>query len=443
MANTSPRQPRWQTLGITTEERNKLNAIAPIGNEAYINMLNIPRSEDIAFQNVENFTQDEVDYINNAHTTYTEAEVLLKGLETKKARMSYTVTFNANTYTFTAKSATISELITGSGINQTLQDKTVGLSPTSLFNGFHTTFIAPATNTGSATISVQLYDTTFTSKTLKKYQNGVLVNLTAGDIVEKRLYYISIISGEAVLFSNVVLPATNTTQGTVFIPKPVIITYVSGTSISYSSGNFAFDDGTGQASISAGTLSLASLTANASWYVFAIYNPTTNVSSVAHYNSITPTLPSGFTKKRLIFAFTTNATSQVRPFTMYADGYIEYVTPIIETTLTINIGTNVNALYSLTVPSGINHQAKVHSYATDKKAIFIGSASQNITITSVEQANHAYGESPDFAFAFTSTQAHYVRTNTNSQVWISTIDLQQAIAMQLKLITHGYTIISY
>ena len=278
---------------------------------------------------------------------------------------------------------------------------------------------------------------------MKKYENGVLVNLTAGDIVEKRLYHISIISGEAVLFSNVILPATNATQGTVFIPKPVIITYVSGTSISYSSGNFAFDDGTGQASISAGTLSLTGLTANASWYVFAIYNPTTNVSSVAHYNSITPTLPSGFTKKRLIFAFVTNSSSQVRPFTMYADGYIEYVTPIIETTLTINAGTNVNALYNLTLPVGIYHETKVHSYATDKKAIFVGSASQNITITTAGQANHAYGESPDFAFAFTSTQGNYIRTNTASQIWIATLDLINSISLQLTLITHGYTIISY
>ena len=111
MANTSPRQPRWQTLGITTEERNKLNAISPIGNESYVNITNIPRSEDIAFENEENFTQSEVDYINNAHITYTEGEVVLKALEKKKARMSYTVTFNTNTYTFTAKSSTIGKLL--------------------------------------------------------------------------------------------------------------------------------------------------------------------------------------------------------------------------------------------------------------------------------------------------------------------------------------------
>mgnify|MGYP003330079412 CR=1 FL=1 len=208
MADTSKRKTRRQSQGTTQIERNRRSASIPQGNEVAGNIYNVIKGYSglgIDFQNTENFNQSDADYTNSAYTVYNEAEPLLKNLEGRLANSTYTVTFNSNTYTFTATSATISQLVTSVAPEQEYQDKTVALSPTSLFDGFHTTFIAPATNTGSATVSIQLYDTTFASKTLKKYENGVLVNLTAGDIAEKTLYHITIISGEAVLFN---VPAT-------------------------------------------------------------------------------------------------------------------------------------------------------------------------------------------------------------------------------------------
>jgi hypothetical protein len=337
MADTSQRKPRRQSQGTTQIERNRRFASIPQGNEITGNVYNAIRGYSglgINFQNTENFNQSDADYTNSAYTVYNEAEPLLKNLEGRLANSTYTVTFNSNTYTFTAKSATIGELVTSVAPEQEYQDKTVALSPTSLFNGFRTSFIAPATNTGSVTISIQLYDTTFTSKTLKKYENGVLVNLTAGDIVEKRLYDLAIISGDAVLFSNVVFPATNTTQGIVFIPKPVIMTYVNGTSASYSSGNFAFDDGSGQASISAGTLNIStnglngldagSIPVNGWLYTYQIYNPTTKIGGlIASISATIPTLPSGFTKyKRIKNGFLRISASNIQQFSHYENEWI-------------------------------------------------------------------------------------------------------------------------
>jgi hypothetical protein len=214
MVDTSQRKTRFQNRGNNTQaERNRLNASIPQGNEVNANVQNIIRSEDITYSNTENFAQTDALYFSTAKDTYNEGELALQSIETKKARMSYTATFASNTYTLTAKSSTISEIIDGTFNNQEYQDKTVRLSPVALFDGFHTSFIAPATNTGSTSIAIQLYDGSFTTKTLKKYNDlGVLTTLAAGDVLLMRKYDIVIISGEAIIFGGI-QQATETVAG--------------------------------------------------------------------------------------------------------------------------------------------------------------------------------------------------------------------------------------
>ena len=223
MADTSQRKTRFQNRGNNTQaERNRFGSSIPQGNEAYANMLNIGRSEDIPYQNTENFSQNEASYFSTAKDVYNEAEITLKGLETKKARLSYTVTFASNTYTFTAKTSTISEIILGTFSNQEFQDKTVYNSPIALFDGFNTSFVAPATSTGTTSIQIQLYDGSFTTKTLKKYNDaGTLVSVVAGDIVLGRKYDIVIIGGEAVLFG--VMNASQTVAGIIKTSTPALV----------------------------------------------------------------------------------------------------------------------------------------------------------------------------------------------------------------------------
>ena len=132
MADTSQRKPRRQSQGTTEIERNRRFASIPQGNEVAGNVYNTIRGYSglgIDFQNTENFNQSDADYTNSAYTVYNEAEPLLKNLEGRLANSTYTVTFNSNTYTFTAKSATIGELVTSVAPEQEYQDKTVALSP--------------------------------------------------------------------------------------------------------------------------------------------------------------------------------------------------------------------------------------------------------------------------------------------------------------------------
>ena len=123
---------------------------------------------------------------------------------------------------------------------------------------------------------------------------------------------------------NKTLPtATTTTQGVSFLNKKIELSWASITSLNYSAGVMNFDDETGQALLIASTINFATnglngldtgvLSANSSYYIFAIYNPTTKISGmIASASKTLPTLPSGFTKKEYRGACMTNGSSQIR-----------------------------------------------------------------------------------------------------------------------------------
>ena len=132
MADTSQRKPRRQSQGTTEIERNRRFASIPQGNEVAGNVYNTIRGYSglgIDFQNTENFNQSDADYTNSAYTVYNEILLSTKNLEGRLANSTYTVTFNSNTYTFTAATDTISEVVTSNAPEQEYQDKTVALSP--------------------------------------------------------------------------------------------------------------------------------------------------------------------------------------------------------------------------------------------------------------------------------------------------------------------------
>ena len=296
MADTSQRKART-TLGsgVSLIGKNKEGATIPQGNEVAQNVYNVIRSEGITFNNAENFDQSESAYFSAANQTYNEAEEQLQALEKKKATFSYTASFNANKYTLDARTAIVSELVVN-GIEQDLQDKTAYLSPVAIQDGFFGEFIAPETNTGSATVRIQKYGGTYhTTLTAKKYSGTSLVGLVANDLRKNQLYKFVIIGGELVVFG-IELSVAELIQA----QQRIIFSYNSPTVLNYSAGGFIFDDYTGSATVTAGTLTLTGLTENASWYVFGIYNPTTGAVQIAHYDTLTPTLPADFTKKKLL-----------------------------------------------------------------------------------------------------------------------------------------------
>jgi len=145
------------------------------------------------------------------------------------------------------------------------------------------------------------------------------------------------------------IPATTLTRGTSLLPKQVTVS--NGTDadhdLDFTAGNFIFDDGSGQAVIgaltkqfdvtwaagsNAGGLDTGSLANNTPYYVYEIYNPSTGVADIiatATFGS--PTLPSGFTEKRLFSDFFTDGSANIRTGTWdYGnDEYLfKYSTPI-------------------------------------------------------------------------------------------------------------------
>jgi hypothetical protein len=129
-----------------------------------------------------------------------------------------------------------------------------------------------------------------------------------------------------------------TARATLEIPAqrllPKQITIANGTDadhdIDFTAGNFDFDDQSGQATLSAitkqidaawaggtnaGGLDTGTVAADTFYYLFAIYNPTTQTSDALFSASKTsPTLPSGYTKKKYVGCVLTDGSANIFAF---------------------------------------------------------------------------------------------------------------------------------
>lgn len=135
--------------------------------------------------------------------------------------------------------------------------------------------------------------------------------------------------------------STTTTKGQSLLPNPITIS--NGTDsdhdIDFTAGNFNFDDGTGQAVATAltkqldnswavgnntGGLDTGTVAADTFYYCFAIYNPTNQTSDFLFSTSASsPTMPSGYTKKKRIASLVTDGSSNIRngSYTFFGGGY--------------------------------------------------------------------------------------------------------------------------
>jgi len=124
-----------------------------------------------------------------------------------------------------------------------------------------------------------------------------------------------------------------TARATLEILLPKQITIANGTDashdIDFTAGNFDFDDQSGQATLSAitkqidaawaegtntGGLDTGTVAADTFYYLFAIYNPTTQTSdALFSISSTSPTLPSGYTKKKFLKKVRTDASGNLIP----------------------------------------------------------------------------------------------------------------------------------
>jgi len=124
-------------------------------------------------------------------------------------------------------------------------------------------------------------------------------------------------------------PATTTTTGTSILPQQITVANGTDTDhdIDFGAGVFQFDDGSGQATASVltkqidtvwsegdnqGGLDTGTVAIDTTYFLFAIYNPTTKVSDFLFSASLaSPTMPSGYTKKKRIGALITDGSSNI------------------------------------------------------------------------------------------------------------------------------------
>ena len=109
------------------------------------------------------------------------------------------------------------------------------------------------------------------------------------------------------------------------------VAYVNSTTVSISSGLYLSDDDTTLIPIgSPGAVNLAtsgyngldtgSRTASSGYYIFTIANPSGGVGSLASLSPTAPTLPSGYTKKRLVGYVFNNSANAIEPFDQRGTG---------------------------------------------------------------------------------------------------------------------------
>lgn len=104
----------------------------------------------------------------------------------------------------------------------------------------------------------------------------------------------------------------------------------------------------------AGGLDTGAATGDTWYYVYAILNPTTDTSDVLFSaSSSSPTLPSGYTKKRLISALRTNSSGNLYTF-LYVDGWYIRRTQVLDIDDTSGGTSEKTGTLSTSVPTGVS-----------------------------------------------------------------------------------------
>jgi len=154
--------------------------------------------------------------------------------------------------------------------------------------------------------------------------------------------------------------------------------------------------------------------ANSTWYfLFAIYNPTTNTIDFGFDTSIiAANRPVDYTKYRLIHVCKTDSSGNILTGTYFKDGWFWYTTSQTEYSSSSVASANVSLGF---YPSGINGFAHMiatstMSGATGVRNIAVGASSTNISI----QSGLTYGDT------YTAADSGLTAVNSSAQVYIST-----------------------
>jgi hypothetical protein len=216
----------------------------------------------------------------------------------------------------------------------------------------------------------------------------LLLNTGLQSQVETNAADIATNTSDIATLQGLVIPSSATTQGLSYLATKVNLTYTSPTSFTYSVINVdskeVITNGTiNLATVGVDGLDVGALAINTTYHIFEIKNLTSNiVKTITSTSLVSPTLPSGFTIKKHIFSFITNASSQLRPMQVFNIGYnqyyVSYTNPIVEFSpiSVLNTGTNLQ----LTIPSGVTVKAflGVRAFNISASNISIGVAPPHV-----------------------------------------------------------------
>lgn len=193
-------------------------------------------------------------------------------------------------------------------------------------------------------------------------------------------------------------------------------------------------DATFTAGNNGGGLDTGSLSASGTVHIYVIANPTTGDVDILGSASLTPTMPSGYTKKRRIMGFRLDSSANFRAF--YNRGnYIGYKTPSIDVNTTTMTSASRTAR-SMAVPTGIPVFIRFRCVFNN------GSGNETVIFTDSDEAdvapNISGGSLVDLFDNSTTVLAdnHEMWTNTSGQIYdrsnVSSVDYY-------RLATRGYT----
>lgn len=296
-------------------------------------------------------------------------------------------------------------------------------SPSAYYNGQRIRFRPPTNNTGGATVNVGGVGVVSILK-----EDGVSAllpgDLTTSQDAECRYS----ISAAGFLLKAAAPDATQTSTGVSFLGDQRIIlsnnSVDPNSDIDFGGGRFTFDDGSGEAIVSALTKQLDSTwvagnnqggldtgsKAIDTWYhSFAIHNPVNGNSDYLFSTSASsPTLPAGYTKKRRIGSLRTDSSNNIIGFFQKGKRF-QYKARITDIN-GVNPGVT-GTLVAITTPLGVETQAMLLAHWST-------GAARYLLITSPSEDNNA-ASSTFCTLSSSGIRSHIellVKTNTSSQI---------------------------
>jgi len=159
--------------------------------------------------------------------------------------------------------------------------------------------------------------------------------------------------------------STTAQQGVSILPEAITIS--NGVDIehdiTFSEGNFQFDDGSGQALSTSltkridalwaagdntGGLDTGVVTADTTYHLFAIYNPSGISDFIFSTDLNSPSLPVGYTKKSFIESVITDGSANIMRFVQTGKQMLLF-TPVLDF---LGSNTNTRALHTISAPNG-------------------------------------------------------------------------------------------